>query len=127
MLVAHNSCFCIKPGSYRPATALVTLAFMLRVGSINIFVGLTDIVNNFDDSAHRMRMTSLLTQVENDQARSATLPLSGGGMGSIDGSINNADESDILAIDADSTNPPSSDGSIIPTLFDNSITRTPSD
>jgi hypothetical protein len=61
MLVAHNSCFYIKPGSYRPATVLVTLAFMLRMGSINIFVGLTDAVDNFDDYVHRMRMTSILT------------------------------------------------------------------
>jgi hypothetical protein len=81
MLVAHNSCFYIKPGSYRLATVLITRTFMLPMGNINIFVGLTDAVDNFDDSMHHaMRTTPLLTQMEYDQARSATLPLSGGGV-----------------------------------------------
>jgi hypothetical protein len=100
MLVAHVSCFYIKPGTYR----LVTRAFMLPVGSINIFVSLTDAIDNFNDSAHHVRMTPLLIQAEYDQARSATLPLSG--RGTVDGSINNTDESDALIDDADTTDPP---------------------
>jgi hypothetical protein len=43
----------------------------------------------------------------------------------VDGSINNADESDALADDADSTNPSPSDGSIVTTSFDGSITHAP--
>jgi hypothetical protein len=125
MLVAHDSYFYIKPGSYRSASVPVTHTFMLPVGSINIFVGLTDAVENFDDSAHRMRMTPLLTQAECDQAWSATLLLSGGE--SIEDAIDNVDESDALADDADSTNPPSGDKSIAATSFDGSITCTPSD
>jgi hypothetical protein len=125
MLVAHDSCFYIKPGNYQPAFAPVTCAYMLHVGSINIFIGLTDTIENFDDSAQNMRMTPLLTQVEYDQARLATLPLSGGG--SIEGAINSAVESNALADDADSADPPSDDGSIIAASFDGSITRAPSD
>jgi hypothetical protein len=69
MLVAHESFFYIKPSSYRPASAPITRAFMLPVGSINIFLGLTDDVGSFDDSAHcAMLTTPLLTQVEYDQA-----------------------------------------------------------
>jgi hypothetical protein len=30
--------------------------YMLPVGSINIFIGLTDAIENFDDSAQNMRM-----------------------------------------------------------------------
>jgi hypothetical protein len=127
MLVAHESFFYIKLSSYRPASAPITRAFMLPVGSINIFVGLTDAVGSFDDSAHRAMLTTpLLTQAEYDQARSATLSLSGGG-GLFDGSINNANESDALVDDADSINPSPNDRSIIATSFDGSITRTPSD
>jgi hypothetical protein len=70
-------------------------------------------------------MTLLLTQEEFNQARSATLSLSGGD--SVDGSITNANESAALPDDADSIDPPSSDGSIITTLFDGSITRVQSD
>jgi hypothetical protein len=70
-------------------------------------------------------MTLLLTQEEFNQARSATLSLSGGD--SVDGSITNANESAALPDDADSTDPPSSDGSIITTLFDGSISRVQSD
>jgi hypothetical protein len=69
MLVAHDSYFYIEPGSYWPATAPIARAFMLPVGGINIFVGLTDAIDNFDDSTHRaMHMTPLLTQTEYDQA-----------------------------------------------------------
>jgi hypothetical protein len=87
MLVTHDSCFYMKPGSYRPALAPITRAYMLPVGSINIFVGLTDAIENFDDSVQNMRMTLLLTQEEYGEARIATLPLSGGGSikGAIDG------------------------------------------
>jgi hypothetical protein len=98
---------------------------MLPVGSINIFVGLTDAAENLDDFTQNKRMTSLLTQVEYDEARSATLPLSGGG--SIEGDIDDAVESDALADDADSTNPLSGDRSIVATWFDGSITCAPSD
>jgi hypothetical protein len=106
---------------------------MLPVGSINIFVGLTDIVNNFDDSVHRAMLTTpLLTQAKYKQARSTNPPLSG--EGSVDDSINNtdesdplADESDLLADDTDSTNPSPSNGSIVATSFDSSITCAPFD
>jgi hypothetical protein len=64
MLVDHDSCFYIKPGSYRSAPVSVTRAYMPHVGSINIFVGLTDTVENFDDFAQNMGMTPLLTQAE---------------------------------------------------------------
>jgi hypothetical protein len=61
VLVAHDSCFYIMLGSYRPTTATTTRAFMLPVISISIFVGLTDAVDHFDDSTHRaMRTTPLL-------------------------------------------------------------------
>jgi hypothetical protein len=98
---------------------------MLPVGSINIFVSLPDAIENFDDSVQNMRMTPLLTQVEFDEARSATLPLSG--EGSIEGAINSVIESDTLTDDTDSTDPPFGDRSIITTWFDGSITRTPCD
>jgi hypothetical protein len=60
---------------------------MLPVGSINIFVGLTDAIENFDDSVQNMCMTPLLTQAEYGEAQLATLPLSGGRSikGAIDG------------------------------------------
>jgi hypothetical protein len=98
---------------------------MLPVGSINIFVGLTDAIDNFDDSAQNMCMTPLLTQAEYDEARSATLPLLRGG--SIEGDIDNTVESDALTNVADSTDPPSGNRSITTTLFDGSITRAPPD
>jgi hypothetical protein len=116
MLVAHDSCFYIKPGSYWMASVPVTRAYMLPVGNITIFVGLTDAIKNFDDSAQNMRMTLLLTQAEYGKAQLATFPLSGGG--SIKGAIDNAVESDALADDADSTDPPSGNGSIIATSFE---------
>jgi hypothetical protein len=46
------------------------------------------------------------------------------GGGSIKGAIDNAVDSDALADDADSTDPPSGNGA---TSFDGSITSTPSD
>jgi hypothetical protein len=77
---------------------------MLLVGSFNIFVGLTDAVDNIDDSAHHaMGTTPLLTQAEYEEALSTILPLSGGG--SVHGSITNAGESDALADNVDSINP----------------------
>jgi hypothetical protein len=88
MLVAHVSCFYIKPGSYRAASAPITHAYMLPVDSINIFIGLTDAIENFDNSAQNMRMSMLLTHSEYDEARLTTLPLSRGG--SIEGAINSA-------------------------------------
>jgi hypothetical protein len=78
MLVAHDFCFYIKPGSYRPASTPVTYAYMPPMGSINIFIGLTSAVQNFDDSTQNMRMTPLLTQVAYDDAQSTTLPLGRG-------------------------------------------------
>jgi hypothetical protein len=51
MLDAYGSCFYVKPEMYRLASAPVTRAYMLPVGSINIFVDLTDATENFDDSA----------------------------------------------------------------------------
>jgi hypothetical protein len=70
-LLAHSSgsYLYIKPGSNRPAAVPVTHALMLPVDSINIFVILTDAIDNFNDFAHRaMRTTMLLTQEEYEQA-----------------------------------------------------------
>jgi hypothetical protein len=100
VLVTGNSYFYIMPGSYRLAAAAITHAFMLPVGSINIFVSLTYAVDHFDNSAHcAMCTTPLLNQAKYDQARSATLPLSEGG--SIDDSTEIIDESEALANDTD--------------------------
>jgi hypothetical protein len=126
ILVAGDSYFYIMPGSYRLAASPTTQGFMFPVGSVNIFLGLTDAAHHFDDYAHRaMRTTPLLNQAEYDQARSATHPLSGGGL--IDNSTKAIDESDTLADDADSSNLPSSDRSIVVVSLDDSITRASSD
>jgi hypothetical protein len=68
MLVAYGSCFYVKPESYRAASTPITHAYILPVGSINIFVNITDAIENFDDSTQNMRMTPLLTQAEYNKA-----------------------------------------------------------
>jgi hypothetical protein len=57
VLVASDSYLHVLPGSYRPASALITRALMLPVGRINIFVGLNNTVDHFDNVDHRAMCT----------------------------------------------------------------------